>query len=103
MPVALSLGLATQSTASAVPTYAKWKVFATTIAKALANTKVVASMLLVGSIPTSVLLDSRCTHSFVSPIFVYKASLGIVSLGQSFLVITPTVFFCSQLLYISNG
>jgi hypothetical protein len=53
------------------------------------NPQVVLGMFLVNSIPASVLIDSRASHSFISAQFVAKHSIPMCPMKQTMLVNSP--------------
>ena len=66
------------------------QMFAATVAQALGDSAVVAGTVLVGSINATVLFDSGCTHTFVTPRFAKSLALPIVDLGFTLEVTTPS-------------
>jgi hypothetical protein len=53
------------------------------------NPQVVLGMFFVNSIPTSVLFDSRASHSFISAQFVAKHSIPMCPMKQTMIVKSP--------------
>lgn len=49
--------------------------FVANVAEALAENEVVACTLLVGSVPATILFDSRCMHSFISHVYASRIKI----------------------------
>lgn len=69
-------------TLAPVPVQAHRKMFVAIVAEALADGEVVAGMLLIGLVPSLVLFDSGCMHSFVSHMHVSRMGVEAEDLGH---------------------